>query len=170
MTIDGTDFLIQEPMPFNRKWYSHKFKGPGLRYEIGVCIQTGWIVWVHGPYPCGRFNDIKIFRKHLQGLLDTNERVVADGGYRDGEDETTETPSGYNTYDQFMKSMARARHETLNRRFKQYRILGTRYRGELHDHKYIMLAISNIVQLDIEYGNTPFHVAYNDQTSVNFDF
>ena len=170
MTVDGTDFSIEEPIPFNKKWYSHKFKGPGLRYEIGVCIQTGWLVWVHGPYPCGRFNDIKIFLKYLQGLLLPDEKVVADGGYRDGEEYTTETPSGYNTYDQYMKSMARARHETLNRRFKQYRILGSRYRGDVKDHRYVMLAISNIVQLDIEYGNTPFHVSYNDQTSNNFDF
>lgn len=170
MTVDGTDFLIEEPAHFNKKWYSHKFKGPGLRYEIGVCIQTGWLVWVHGPFPCGRYNDIKIFCRHLQGLLEPNERVVADGGYRDADEETTETPSGYNTYDQYMKSMARARHETLNRRFKQYKILGSRYRGEIVDHKYIMLAIANIVQLDVEYGNAPFMVAYNDQTSINFDF
>ena len=50
ITVDGTDFHIQEPAQFDPKWYSHKFKGPGLCYEIGVCIKTRWIVWVNGPF------------------------------------------------------------------------------------------------------------------------
>ena len=41
ITVDGTDLHIQEPAPFNLKLYSHKFKGPGLHYEIGVCIKWG---------------------------------------------------------------------------------------------------------------------------------
>ena len=45
--VDGTVFHIQEPTPLDLRWYSHKFKGPGLCYEIGVCIKTGWIVWVN---------------------------------------------------------------------------------------------------------------------------
>ena len=57
ITVDGTDFRIQEPSPFDPKWYSHKFRGPGLRYEIGVCIKTGWIVWVNGPFPAGAWPD-----------------------------------------------------------------------------------------------------------------
>lgn len=35
VSIDGTYFQIQEP-PFDKKWYNNKFKGPGVRYEIGV--------------------------------------------------------------------------------------------------------------------------------------
>jgi hypothetical protein len=38
MTIDGTDCRIWDPMPFSPKWYSHKFKCPGLRYKVGLCI------------------------------------------------------------------------------------------------------------------------------------
>ena len=37
---DGTDFSIYEPSPFQQIWYSHKFKGPGIRYEVGVTIET----------------------------------------------------------------------------------------------------------------------------------
>ena len=33
ITVDGTDFRIQEPAMFDPKWYSHKFRGPGLRYK-----------------------------------------------------------------------------------------------------------------------------------------
>ena len=53
MTVDGTDVMIWEPTPFSKMWYSHKFHGAELRYEIGMCIQTGDIVWVNGPFKCG---------------------------------------------------------------------------------------------------------------------
>jgi hypothetical protein len=62
MTVDGTDFKIQEPSPFSRTWYSHKFKGPGFRYKVAVGIQTGDIVWTHGPFACGMFPDITMRR------------------------------------------------------------------------------------------------------------
>ena len=29
ISLDGTDFNIQEPSPFDPKWFSHKFEGPG---------------------------------------------------------------------------------------------------------------------------------------------
>ncbi len=31
--VDGTDFKIYEPAPFNPKWWSHKLNCAGLRYE-----------------------------------------------------------------------------------------------------------------------------------------
>ena len=37
-SVDGTDFRIQDPVPFSEKWYSYKFKGPGLRYEVGLSV------------------------------------------------------------------------------------------------------------------------------------
>ena len=52
MSINGTDCHVMEPQPFNEKWYSHKFKGPGIRYEVGVAL-NGPIVWIHGRFPCG---------------------------------------------------------------------------------------------------------------------
>ena len=81
ITVDGTDFRIQEPIPFNPKWYSHKFKGPGLWYEVAICIKTGWIVWVNGPFPCGEWPDRKIVQAGINHQLDDNEFYVGDGGY-----------------------------------------------------------------------------------------
>ena len=60
----------------------YKFKGAGLRYEVGVSIQMGHVVWVNGPYPCGRWPDIKIFREDLKHMLDDGEMVIANAGYR----------------------------------------------------------------------------------------
>lgn len=92
MTVDGTDFPIYEPTPYSRKWYSHKFKGPGLRYEIAMSIQSGDIVWCNGPYPAG-WSDLKIARDALVFQLEPGEMVCADGGYRDG-GEFFQTPTG----------------------------------------------------------------------------
>jgi DDE superfamily endonuclease len=168
MTVDGTDFRIQEPVPFCSKWYSHKFNGPGLRYEVGVCIQTGWIVWLHGPFPCGKYSDRSIFRRALEKLLDPYEKILADGGYQDAEGGTTETPNGLNTYDQYMKQVARARHETINKRFKDFAILNNKYRGNRFFHIYIFTAIANLVQVDIEIEKNSFMVVYDDITSKNY--
>ena len=31
VTVDGTDFRIKEPQPFDSKWLSEKFNGPGVK-------------------------------------------------------------------------------------------------------------------------------------------
>jgi hypothetical protein len=80
-TIDGVDFQIPEPIPFDSKWYSHNFVSPGLRYKIGVCIKTGKLVSFNGPFECGSWPDLKIFRSRLKGMLSVGEKVIADRGY-----------------------------------------------------------------------------------------
>jgi len=82
ISVDGRDFSIQEPSPFDRKWYSHKFKGAGVWYEVGVCLQTGDIIWMNGPFECGSFPDGKIAAEMgLYASLDDSEKFVCDGGY-----------------------------------------------------------------------------------------
>ena len=54
VTLDGTDMPVQ--MKFFEKIMSNKFKGNGLKYEVGVCIVTGRIVWIHGPSRVGQSN------------------------------------------------------------------------------------------------------------------
>lgn len=82
MTVDGTDFRIEQPTEFSKRWYSHKFKGPGLRYEVALSILGGDIVWTNGPFPCGSWPDISIFRAGLIDELRPMEMVEADKGYR----------------------------------------------------------------------------------------
>lgn len=55
VTVDGTDMPCE--MLFDKRFYSHKFNGNGVRYEVGVCIATGDIVWISGPFRCG-VNDL----------------------------------------------------------------------------------------------------------------
>jgi hypothetical protein len=161
VSVDGTDFRIFEQFPFDPKWYSHKFNGPGIRYEVGICIQTGWIVWVNGPYPCGEWPDIQIARDWLIYELDRGEKYLGDGGYFDG-NQWSETPTGLNNEDQKMKAEARARHETVNGRFKQFGVLERRFRHKIHLHGKVFMAVANLVQAAIQGQHPTFQVDYYD--------
>ena len=162
VTLDGTDCPIQEPSNFNKAWWSHKFNGPAVRYEVAVCIQTGWIVWVNGPYPAGEWPDARIARDILIYMLDRNEKVMADGTYSDG-NLFFVTPDGTNSPRQYMMKKCRARHETINGRIKKWRILSSPFRHRLKNHGSVFKAIANIEQLVIEHEVSAFHVEYYDR-------
>ncbi|CAB9520231.1 hypothetical protein SEMRO_1085_G239520.1 [Seminavis robusta] len=104
LTVDGVHCPIEEPphdnFSENKKFFSHKFHGAGLDYEIGMSIFTQRCVWVAGPYPAGK-NDISIFRHKLKGqMLAAREsskdnvqfRGLADKGYM-GERDLLSVPS-----------------------------------------------------------------------------
>ena len=85
MTIDGTDFRILQKgiTKKGNAFASHKYVGKSaLRYELGVNILPGNLVWIQGPYPAGKYTDIKIFNKVLRNFLKPGEWVEADEGYR----------------------------------------------------------------------------------------
>ena len=50
MSVDGTDFKTQEIHPKNPKMISPKYNGSALKYEVGISIYSGDIVWVYGPH------------------------------------------------------------------------------------------------------------------------
>jgi hypothetical protein len=61
MTIDGTDFRIPQQGATERgdAFASHKYAGKlALRNEE---ILAGNLVRIQGPYPAGKYNDIKTF-------------------------------------------------------------------------------------------------------------
>ena len=60
-SVDGTDCAVPYQQTVPEDWYTKKFNAHGLRYEIGVCILTGWIVWLMGPFPSGDWPDIVCF-------------------------------------------------------------------------------------------------------------
>jgi DDE superfamily endonuclease len=167
ISVDGTDFKIYEWKPFWSGWYSHKFKGPGLRYEVGLCIRTGWIVWIHGPFPCGKWPDISIFRKALKFMLSPGEKVHADLGYL-GEPNRIVTPMDVNAGDlvgketQDIAASVRARHETVNKRFKQFEILKRVFRHDVQHHQPAFGACVVITQIAIERGEPLYQVDYDE--------
>ena len=161
VTVDGTDFWICEPKPFAKDFYSHKFAKAGLRYEVGVCIQTGLIVWINGPFAAGKYNDITIFRsKMIYELLDW-EMVEADQGYVGQPNKIRvkyELGASENQFE--AKARARARGETINGRFKNFCILTDRYRHKISMHSYVLCAVAVLTQISLTTVSPAFKVNY----------
>ncbi len=157
MTIDGTDFPIQEPIPWSSNWWSHKFNGPGLRYEVGVDISKGWIVWFFGPFPCGLLSDLRIFKLKLKTLLLPREKAMADNGYN-GDWKICSPKDAKDDHHHEAMATARARHETLNRRLKTWGCLQQKWRHDRSKHHLAFRSIATITQLEIENGHSLFQV------------
>ena len=163
MSVDGTHFRIQEPTPFDTKWFSHKFNGPGLSYEVGIAISTGDIVWFNGPFHAS-VNDRTIFRSKLKKLLSTGEKVIADRGY-EGDSRAITPNDGKDYVHKRSMRKIRARHETVNARFKNWGCLDQTYRHDVKKHHMIFRAVVTLVQVNISTGNIPFQLysyKYND--------
>ena len=161
LSVDGTDFQV----PFHgRKWYSYKFNGSALRYDVALCIRTGWICWINGPFLPGIWNDLEIFRSELATCLEPNERVEADDGYEAEAPFKVKCPSSMTIAPERKAMMSRVgkRQETVNRRFKQWKILKSVFRHDLTMHCRVFSAIAVITQLAIENGEPLFQVDYDD--------
>jgi hypothetical protein len=151
-TYDGTDCHIHEQRPFSGGWWSHKFNGPGVRYLIGISVSTSEIVDIKGPFPCGHWPDLKIFRQHVIPKLSQGEKVVADRGFR-GE------PNFVTTKDNCESPAARekvnrllARHESANKHFKDWKILSEKFRHDIKRHRTAFFAVAAMVQIELKTG------------------
>jgi hypothetical protein len=95
--------------------------------------------------------------------------VVADSWYR-GEMQHIKTPdlmhfcSGEENYG---ASVARARHKTVNLRFKSRQVLVKRFCHSLVFHLACFRAVAVITQLNIEAGESLFSVQYIDEGQRN---
>lgn len=160
--MDGTDFRVKQLGP---TFASHKFaKKSGVRYEVALCIKTGDIVWINGPFPCGKLNDISIFRQALMTELSDNERVEADDGYVGESPQHVKCPASFtaNPVTKFMQERVRSRQETINNRFKFWCILNHPYRHDLAEHGEVFRAVAVICQLAINQGERLFDCGYQD--------
>jgi DDE superfamily endonuclease len=168
---DGSDCLISVDgthCPFEakgRRWYSHKFKASGVAYEVALCIKTGEIVWLNGPFPAGEYNDLKMFRMALKYELDPNERVAADKGYAGECPLTAKTPGPLYSDPAYVKMMSdvSSRHESVNNRLKMFECLKQRFRHGVRAQAACFRAVAVLVQLQIQYDEPLFTVQYTDK-------
>lgn len=120
---------------------------------------------VVGPFPCGQWPDINIYRYWLKNQLLPNEKVEADAGYRG--DETIRDPDDCRNYGEYeMKFNVRARHEHVNQRFKNFQCL-IKFRhftseGDTRKHKLCFDTVATLVQVNMYCGDTLFPVHYVD--------
>ena len=157
--VDGIHCPINEPRrPFWEGWFSHKFRGPGLAYEVATAVTTGKIIWINGPFPAGQ-PDHKIFKKDLAKLVRTDiEKGVCDAGYKYCE-QWLFRPF-WRTYKALKEGVPRndlheyirARHEQTNSRFHKFNCLASKFRHNRRLHHHFFHAVAVIVQLEIIHG------------------
>jgi hypothetical protein len=165
--VDGTDYKIAEHGP---AFSSHKFAmKSGLRYEIAICILTGDIVWLNGPFPCGRNNDLTIFRSSLMSHLAQAERVEADDGYLGEAPLHVKCPKSFTNPQETeaMQQRVRNRQETVNNRLKNWGVLRQLFRHSIVEHGDIFRAVAVLTQLSINSGEKLFSTGYRDPPYTN---
>ena len=114
---------------------------------------------INGPFHVGDCPNISIFRDRTMAMLDYGERVEAEDMYK-GELAYSDLPSDclglgciHERWEQRqMKGLVCARHETVNRRFKQFICLNQVYRHELDCHSSISCDVVVLTQIGIDQG------------------
>lgn len=160
--MDGTDCPINRPSPFDTKWFSHKFRHDGLRYEVAINIRTGEICWINGPFQPGPWRDDIIFQRGgLNDELMEGEMVHADAVYR----HRPRCSTPYNQlfkYERELAHLIRTRHETVNKRLKDYGALRCQFRHPLHKHGRVFRAAASVIQIELQSDSPLFHVEYKE--------
>lgn len=163
LTVDGTDIPVFEPGDRSSIWWSHKFNGPGVRYEVASCIKTGDIVWFRGPFPCN-ISDREIFDSFLATKLLPWEGVEADSGYT-GRSQIFTPGVGKTRKERKQKSQARGRHENVNGRLKVFGVMRRWNNPDTAKHNVFARCVAVIVQMSFSLGENLYDVEYE----ANYD-
>ena len=161
LTVDGVHFHAKEPKhdlySKNSKYYSHKFATSALNYEIAIDVNVSKVVHVAGPFPASK-HDITIFRGELKDKMPDGKLCIGDKGYR-GEADKIMTPNAHDVLDvRNFKGRARARHETFNKRMKNYCVMDDRFiHGEVL-HKTCFDCVLVLCQYQMDMGEPLFDV------------
>lgn len=112
------------------------------------------------------YNDISIFRKSgIMDMLQEGERVEADDGYSGEAPRFVRcpcvAPTAIEEFEQ-AEAVARRRHETINKRFKQFGALKQVWRHQIINHGKAFRVAAVVTQLSIQNGEPLFSVDYED--------
>jgi len=88
--------------------------------------------------------------------------VIADNGYK-GEITVVTKLQAKNESHRKSMAICRARHETINRRFKAFQSLQQVWRHDRAKHEHVFLSVVVISQIELGNGHPPFQVTtYSD--------
>lgn len=110
-------------------------------------------MWAFGGFPCGATPDLTLARQSFVLHLEDREKALGDKGYND--------PSVFilpNETNAVEHKTIMARHETVNKRIRQFKVLSDRFRHKLTFHRRCFHAVVNITQLNINNGEPLFSV------------
>ena len=159
ISVDGVDCQMYEPckMP-SKDWWSKKFNGPGVTYELGILIYENQLVWISGPHRPRGGRDLEHFRapNGLKSKIPQGKKVIADAIYKDP------VCSIWNPLDTLevwrFKQRTRAHHETFNGCIKNFQVLSGKFRHGIDKHKEVFEAVCVIIQYEMENGHPLFDV------------
>jgi hypothetical protein len=162
LSVDGVNYRTWEKKhpTFNKDsgFFDHKHNSCGLKYELGLMIYEPKIAWIRGPIRCGK-GDRDVFRE--DGLKEKLESTpgkmgIADSGYEMGKAEDMGflcTPNAMNSRElRRFKSRVRCRHETVNGRLNNFKILQDTFRHGIKCHGIAFEAVAVIVQYQMDNG------------------
>jgi len=141
-----------------QQWYAlQHFSIPvlsiqALWIEVAISISTCYIVHINGPFLCGEWSDLRIARNWLHSKLESQEYYLADAAYRCSTAPTI-TRNGLPRHRHPKFDHLMARHETINRRFKEFAILREKYLQKEAKHDLIFRCIVVLIQIEIMSGH-----------------
>ena len=170
VSVDGIDcqfqqILIDHPTEpgkkiHNKALYSHKFKGPGLRYEVALSLLSDDIVWINGPFMPGDWPDVSIFRHDLMHQLEAGERIEADDGYKDEAPRKVVCPCSIATTVEQLDLMKRVegRHEVMNKHIKNWKCMKGNFEmkgtpaNKVEKHRILFYSCVIVKQVSMQLG------------------
>ena len=161
LTVDGVHIRVQEPQherySKNPKFCSHKFHTSVVNYEVALDLAKSRIVHINGPFEAST-HDITIFRQELLQKIPTGHFCIADRGYT-GEPDKVMGPNSHDTEQvRKFKGRARSRHESVNKRFKNFKMLEHTFIHDLQLHEWVFDAVAVVVQCQMDVGWELFDV------------
>lgn len=155
VSVNGTELRIEKPTPFSPQWFSHKFRGPCVQYEIEISITNSKILWFNGPFSCGAWPDLSMFNLKVCLSLYSSESVNSDWGYRHAR---RIMPTDIFPHVRLFHGHISARHETCNERFKRFSIIRRMFRHNVQLRGRVFHAVSKMILLYISYEKPHFQI------------
>ena len=128
-----------------------------LNYEIGIDLHQSRVVHLNGPYRAAQ-HDTTVFRDELMGKIPDGKFCIGDKGYLGKPDKVM----GPNSHDfpevRKFKGRARARHESFNKKIKNFECMDSVFRHGITNHKICLEATVVICQYQMELGEPLFDV------------
>jgi len=156
MTLDGIECPIHRPLDnaTQQQYYSGKKKQHTIKYEIGIQLTSGKIVWMAGGDP-GSVHDLEVSRAcGVIGKLLPGEMILADKAYI-GEDcflhpfkpATTEEEQAFNST---ISSIRETVEHTIGR-IKLFQFTQHKWRHHLDLHIIAFKVLCHVLNIELEF-------------------
>ncbi len=157
------------------KWYSHKFNGPGVSFEVVTDPVEGKIRWINGPEPAS-IHDLTFLRGGKKGQtkkwkksslyfhLPKFARLIGDSAYEGQLDKVSTTKDAHKPATKKLFARMKSMQETCFKRFKDFKVLNGSFRhGKNTEDKLAKIkssfeAVAVLLQYDFENGARLFEV------------